>query len=504
MKEMKKYCLKDYKELLEKEGLVAEADLKENGENQVDILTFNSKEAAPGTLFICKGKTFKEDYLKEALEAGALCYVSAEKYSEDVPYIIVNDIRKAMSALADKFFCRPYEDLKIVGLTGTKGKTTSTFFIKSIIDDYMAATGGRESAYLSTMTQYDGVISGPVYITTPEAVELMGHYRNAVDSGIEYFTMEVSSQGLKYDRVDNVTFEVAIFTNISEDHISPKEHPDFEDYFTSKLKIFNQCETACVNLNTDQLPRVMEAAKNAKRLITYGTTEDADIYTYNIRKENGNITFDVKCDRFTQTFQLSIMGMFNVENALTAISAAYALDIPVEYIYSGLKKCQPPCHMELHPSKDNKVIIIVDFAHNKLSYTKLLEAVKEEFPGYRICAVFGCAGGKVYNRRRDVGTLTGKHCNKVYITAEHPGPEKFEDISEEIAGYVRAQGGVYDIIEDRGEALQKAVDEATEPTVILITGCGEMKYQRYNGITLSRPSDVEYANECIAKYNETH
>lgn len=504
MKEMKKYCLADFANLLSEKGLLTDSDLKDKGNTFIEGLTYNSKEAVASSLFVCKGKNFKEEYLREAIEKGALCYVSEEKYSPDIPYITVSNVRTAMRELADFYYCRPYEDMKMIGITGTKGKTTATFFIKAIIDDYMAATGGKESGYMSSSRQYDGAGREPVYLTTPEAIDLMRHLRNAADSGIEYFTLEASSQGLKYDRVGNVHFHVAAFTNIMEDHISPNEHPDFSDYLNSKLKIFAQSDIACVNLNTDELPKVLEAAGKTQRLITYGTTDEADIYAYNIRKENGKIHFNVKCDRFDRDFELSMLGFHNVENALAAIAVCYVLDIPDEYMYSGMKETQPPCRMEQHPSKDGKVNIIVDFAHNKLSFLKVFEAVKEEFPTHKIYAVFGCGGGKAYSRRKAMGTIAGQNSDRIYLTMENPGPERFEDITAEIAKAVETQGCPYEIIQDRGEALSKAVSDVTEPTIILIMGCGEMKYQRIGSQLVSRPSDVEYANECIAKYNETH
>ncbi len=504
MREMISHSLADYVDCLKAAGLIREYDLKGQEAAKISGLTYNSKEAGANTFFICKGASFKEDYLNEALERGAAAYVSETPYNTEVPYVIVTDVRRAMPFLANLYFCRPWEDLKLIGITGTKGKSTTAYYIKAIIDDYMAASGGRESAVISSIDVYDGVVKKESHITTPESVELMEHFRHAVDSGIKYLEMEVSSQALKYDRVDGVTFDVGVFLNISEDHISPIEHPDFNDYFESKLRIFAQTKTACVNLDSDGIERIMEAAGASKRLITFGTHKDADIRADRIRKNGMDTVFNVICDRFEQEFVLEMPGLFNVENALAAIAIAYALDIPAEYMYSGLKRARSSGRMELYHSKDHKVVAIVDYAHNRLSFEKLFESTMAEYSGRRIVTIFGCPGKKAYIRRRDLGTVAGKYSDKIYLVAEDPGYEPVEEISREIAQYVKAQGCPYEMIEDRGEAIGKAIMEVTEPTVILITGKGNETRQKYGSEYVDCPSDVAYTKQFIGEYDRTH
>ncbi len=504
MKVMVKYTFSDYIKCLEQAGLLLEADTAGREAMGILGLTYNSKAVTEGTLFICKGAAFKEDYLKEAVQRGAAAYVSEKKYNVNIPCILVSDIRKAMPYLADLYFCRPWEDLKLTGITGTKGKTTTVYYIKAIIDDYMAATGGRESAELSSSDVYDGVVKSISHITTPECVELMEHFRHAVDSDIEYLEMEVSSQGLKYDRVDGILFDVGIFLNISEDHISPIEHPDFDDYLESKLRLFSQCKTACVNLSTDYVERVMAAAKNAPRLLTFGTDASADLRAYRIRKVGTDTVFNVVCDRFDQEFVLEMPGLFNVENALAAIAAAYALDIPVQYMVSGLKRARAKGRMELYHSKDNKIAVIVDFAHNKLSFEKLFASAMEEYKGRRIISIFGCPGQKAFVRRQGMGTVAGKYSDKVYIVPDDPGNEPFEKIAGEIAQYVREQDCPYEIMEDRAEAIKKAILEVNEPTVLLIAGKGNETTQKCGNVYVPYLSDMVYAKKYIEEYDRVH
>ena len=496
-----KYAWKTYLELLSQADMVKEYDLGEEAEHEVGCLTYNSKEVKEDTFFICKGAAFKAQYLAESAEKGAFAYVSEVKYDVDIPYILVKDIRCAMPILAKKFFESPAEKLKVTGITGTKGKSTTTYYIKAIIDDYMDGTGGKESAMISTIDVYDGVIKKESHITTPEAVELQEHFRHAVDSGIEYLTMEVSSQALKYNRVDELEFDTGIFLNISEDHVSPIEHADFEDYFSSKLRIFPQTKTAIVNLDMDFADRTLAEARKAKKVLTFGTKEGADIYGYDIQKDGHNILFRVKCDRFDEDFMLTMPGLFNVENALAAIAVAYEYEIPMEYIKSGLKRARSSGRMEFYPSKDNKIIAIVDYAHNKLSFEKLFDSIRKEYPTYKLCTIFGCPGKKSLARRHDLGTIAGMYSKKVYITAEDPGFEPVEDISRDIAQYVEAQGCPYVMIEDRGEAIKAAIEDVDEPTILLITGKGNETRQKYGSEYLDCPSDVEYTKKYLEEYN---
>ena len=210
-------------------------------------MTYNSREAEAGTLFVCKGAHFKAQYLQDAIDAGAACYVTAVEYglgSESCPEILVSDIRLAMPAIAETFYGRLSDELTMVGITGTKGKSTTTYYMRYILDDYMAGTGGKRTAVCSGIDNYDGVIEEESHLTTPEIMELYQHMNNALNSGITYLSMEVSSQALKYDRVDGITFEAGAFLNIGSDHISAIEHPDFNDYLESKLKLFGHCRKA--------------------------------------------------------------------------------------------------------------------------------------------------------------------------------------------------------------------------------------------------------------------
>ena len=507
MAEMKHYTLGEYVKLLEEKGMLAEYNLQGKDGEEIKLLTYDSREVTQGTLFICKGAAFKAEYLKNSMNQGAVCYVSEKKYEleKEVPYILVKGIRDAMAVLANFFYNKPWEDLAVLGFGGTKGKSTSTYYMKAVVDDYLAAQDKPESAVISTIDIYDGKSKVESHITTPEAVELQMHLRNALDCNIEYAEMEISSQALKYGRVDEMQFDVSVFLNISEDHISPIEHPDFEDYFQSKMKMFEKSKIAVVNLDADYIDQILEASKAAGEVVTFSTKNpDADYYAYNIHKEGKDIHFSVKCEAFDEEFVLTMPGFFNVENALGVVAASVKLGIPTEYIHSGLRRARSSGRMEFYHSKDHEVMAIVDYAHNKLSFEKLFSAMKEEFPDYGLVAIFGCPGKKSLLRRKYLGTIAGQYSKMVYLVAEDPGYEPVEDISKEIAQYVEAQKCPYKMIEDRGEAIKDAIETAEGKTLLLVTGKGAETRQKYGCEYLDCPSDVEYVQRYLAEYDSRH
>lgn len=470
-------------------------------------ITYNSKEVEEGFLFICKGVHFKEDYLAEAVRRGAIAYVSEKEYAAGagIEAVIVDDIREAMREAAEEFYGPVYEKLHMTGITGTKGKSSTTYFMVGILDDYMAGTGGKRSAVLSTINNYDGITDEESHLTTPEIMQFYKHMNNAVNCGIEYMTMEVSSQALKVGRVEGVQFDVGCFLNISPDHISTIEHPDFDDYFNSKLRLFKQCKVACVNLDCDGQDRIMKAAKDAGSIVTFSQhDENANVYGYNIESVHGKIHFNVKVrglealgvNDADEHIELAAFGKLNVENALAAVAISVVYGIPFEYIKSGLGRTVVPGRMELFASEDGKKIALVDYAHNKLSFEKLIDTVKFEFPDKKYATVMGCAGGKAFSRREELGTIAGENCVKTYITEEDHGEEDLMKICNEIAHYVAAAGGDYEIIPNRVDAIKKAISEADD-TVVMIIAKGRETRQKRGIEYIDTPSDVDVALEML-------
>ena len=498
----------EYASALEKAGLLKE--FKAPGDSGVCLITgvtYNSKAVEKGNLFVCKGAHFKEEYLKEAIKRGASCYVSETSYgldSDTCAEILTSDIRTAMPILAETYYGKLSNELCMIGITGTKGKSTTAYFMRYILDEYMAHVGGKRTAICSGIDNYDGVIEEESHLTSPEIFELYEHMDNAVNSGIEYMTMEVSSQALKYDRVDGIDFDACAFLNIGSDHISDIEHPNFDDYFESKLKIFALCKRACYNLDCEEQERVAAASKNCKDVITFSQKDSsANVYGYDVKSEKGSVTFRAKVrgvkgyEDFDEEFSLGTFGTINVENALAAIALSALINVPKEHIASGLAKALSPGRMEVFYSEDKKRMAIVDYAHNKLSYERFFETMKDEFEDKKIIIVFGCPGLKALARREELGTIAGRNCDYSIITEEDYGEEDVNKICEEIAVHVKAAGGKYEIITDRVEAIKKAITLMDEDTILFLPGKGRETREKRGNAYIDTPSDVEVVQEYL-------
>jgi len=497
------YTLKDYESLLKDCGFLLESHMMNHDRTEITSLTFDSRKAGEGTLFVCKGAAFKRVYLEEALSRGATCYVAGQDYGLDAPRLIVSDIREAMPHLANKFYEKPWQDLALTMITGTKGKTTTAYFLKAIIDDHVKARGQKPCAITSSIENYDGITRTESRLTTPEAFELLALMRRAVNEDVTHMVMEVSSQGLKYNRVSDLRARMGIFTNISEDHISPKEHADFEDYFMSKMKMFAMCDTALVNRRSAYFDKIMDYARDAGNVKTFGFDDDrADYYATDLTLNSQGARFVLHTPTETLEMEMHIPGAVNVDNALAAAAAADVLGMPAASIVSGISRTRVPGRGEVFQTKDGRITILVDFAHNRISFEKQLEMVKDTYPDHDIRAVYGCVGGKALTRRRDMGTLSGGRCLKTYICQDDSGDEPFDHIAQEIAKYVSLAGGESVIIEDREVALKQAVSDSDKPTVILFLGRGEESTQHIGRKYIPVKSDVIIAREQIEALNQ--
>lgn len=496
------FKLKDFIDLFKENEIFVSADCNENAE--IGYISYNSRDIKADTLFLCKGLHFKEQFLHDSLSKGAVAYVSERKYDAVASCILVSDIRRAMYLMANYFYDNAWSKLNLVGITGTKGKSTTAYFLKYIFDEYLKPTG-KKSGLMSTLEIYDGVVNEESTLTTPEPFELHKHFDNAVKSGLSLFTMEVSSQALKYGRTAGVQFQFGCYLNIGIDHISAVEHPDFEDYFNSKMKLFSQCRTAVVNLDSDKSEEVIKAARNAPEVITFSTqNENADVYGYNIRKSGSDTVFTVKTKSFEEDFALSIPGLFNVSNALCAIAVCERLGIDADTIRTGLYRSRTAGRMEVYESEDKKITVIVDYAHNKLSFENIFDSVRKEYPERYVSIVFGCPGNKAVIRRKDMGEVSGKCADFVYITEDDPAEENLEDICKTVAQYVESAGGKdkYKIILDRGEAIKTAIEEANGESVIILAGKGAETHQKRGLVSEFYESDAFFAEKYLKEYDE--
>lgn len=502
------YPLKEYLAAFERAGVLSAAADDLNQDGQVTFLSYHSQQVVPGTLFFCKGERFSIDFLRQAQENGAICYVSEVVYPEvTLPYIKVSDMRRALSPAALLYFNHPSQQIPVVGITGTKGKTTTTYFLKNILSDFQAAQGGNECGILSSVDTYDGVERYRSTLTTPEVFELQRNLSNARDCNLGHVVMECSSQALKYHRSAGTQFEVAVFTNITEDHISPIEHPDYEDYLAAKLNIFSQSKHACINLDSNDCSRILDAArKTGQPVLTFSQKDPAaDVFADEIRKEDDLISFRVRTPQYTQEVSFSMPGLFNVSNALGAIAVCQFLNIPVEFIKSGLLKTRVPGRMEFYISGDKKVTAIVDFAHNDISFQTLFESVKKEYPTHRIVSVFGSPGGKALNRKRGMTLMAAKYCDEIYITEDDPGREQAEDICAQLADILQSETTCpYKVIVNRNEATRRAIIDCTEKSVVLVLAKGVEDVMKRGFERVPVPTDGQNVQAFLAEYDATH
>ena len=431
----------------------------------IDYVSYDSRDIKENTLFVCKGVLFKEEYLKGAIEKGATCYVSEKKYDVDLPVILVSDIRKALSIIAGVFYP---DNLFKIAITGTKGKTTTNHFVNHILEEYL----GFKPGIIATHYLYTGKEEGSHDLTTPESLELHKYLKEMSDLNLKYVSMEASSQSVFHSRIYGMHFNIGVFLNISEDHISPLEHKDFDDYFGCKLKFLTMCDKVIVFNGTDHYDKVMETVKD-KEVITFGFS-DADYIIKNV-KHDGFLSFDVEHNDKTNSYTIPMLGRFNIINATAAIVIADIIGADNGSINKGLAKTYGEGRMNV--IKNDICPIIVDYAHNGLSAEALYKSLKEDFPDKKIKALFGCPGNKGFNRRREMGTMAGIYADYVYLTAEDPGNSTVKEIADDIIKYISEYHNNYEVIEDREEAIGKAIKELTHDDILVLLGKGDEEYQ---------------------------
>lgn len=497
-------ALSVYVDALRNAGLLKQADVKLDAYNStIHYLTYNSKEVIEKTLYVCKGAHFKAEYLDEALAKGALAYVSETAYRTDAACLLVFDVRKAMAVLANLFYEEPWRAFRLTGITGTKGKSTVVHYLKAILDEELSSLKEKSSGLVSSIRIVDGMLDEEAHLTTPESLVLMKHLANAREANLQYVTMEVSSQALRYERVAGIMFDIGVFINISEDHISPEEHSDYQDYFDAKLSIFRQSKHAIYNKDMAEAEVVSEAARSSKTQACFSTLDDtADYFASKIIKQDLGFSFTVKLRGQEEAFSLPAPGSFNIENALAALAVADYYGISVASMKKGLADVHVDGRMEYFASQNRQLAILVDYAHNKLSFERIFESIKTEYPDFSICTIFGCGGGKALPRRAQLGKAAARMTERIILTSEDPGYEDPADIAEDIGQHIRAEGKTYEYLENRGDAIAHAINTSSEKTIILVLGKGGERYQKIGADWVAGPSDLDYAAQLIAEYDK--
>lgn len=497
-----KHNLGEYISALRDSGLLSYTDVDERlCETVIDCVSYDTRTLFGTSLFICKGAHFREEFLETAINGGAVAYVAESVHRTLAPHIVVKDVRLAMVVLGKLHFDNITDRIDTVGITGTKGKTTTAFYLKNILDKWLASKDENPCALLTSVLNFDGVSTEESHLTTPEVLELYQHFQNAYDSGIKKLVMEVSSQALKYGRVHGMHFDIGCFTNIGTDHIGPAEHLDFEDYFSSKLKLFDMCDNACVNTDDERSERVIERVRSHGdkcKLVTFGSHPDDTIFCESIEKRDDGLYFNVKSDFYNGEFSITMPGLFNVSNALCAIAVSYVFRIPQEFVAEGLRTARAKGRMLVFESKDKQITAIVDYAHNKMSFEALYKSTQKEYPGKKIISVFGAPGNKAPGRRRELGEVSNEYSDYVFITEDDPAEEQFSDIANTIEQYVHCP---HEILEDRGECIKKAILSHDGPRVILVMGKGDEAVMKRGLVQVPCVSDPQNVEKYIRMYD---
>ena len=459
--------------------------IKAKGNVNIDIVGIekNSKEVKNGFLFVAiKGfSTDGHQFVENAIENGAICVMLEEgcdfkslNIPDNVTVLMVKDTRAALAICSANFYGNPSSQLKLIGVTGTKGKTTTTFMIKEILEK-----AGKKVGLIGTIATYiNGKKVKESDRTTPESLELQQTFRQMVDAGVEVVVMEVSSQSLKLHRVDKCEFDIVLFTNFSEDHISEKEHPDMKDYFNSKLKLFEMCKTGIVNaddLYAAKIPKLFPESN----IVTYGIDNFANVLAKDITITNSYVDFRVKIIDKNERIKTGIPGRFSVYNSLAAICVAQKFGISVENILQALEEVRVPGRSELVDNK-MELTIMIDYAHSPESLQNILQAAKSYTRGRVIC-VFGCGGDRDSGKRPIMGEISGKIADYTIITSDNPRTEEPQKIVEQIEQGVKKTKGKYEVVVDRTEAIEHAIKMANKRDIIILAGKGHEPYQEING-----------------------
>ena len=461
------------------EGLKAKGSLDIN----INKISNDSREIKQGDMFIAI-KGFDTDghmYITNAIENGAIAVLIQEdmltsvasQIPQNVTLVTAPDSRSATAICACNYYDNPSRKLQLIGITGTKGKTTTTFMIKSILEKQGMKTGliGTIATYIGDKKIEDSDR------TTPDSIRLQSFFAQMVSEGCKACVMEVSSQSLKLHRVDGCDFNIGVFTNFSEDHISPKEHPTMEDYFESKVKLFKMCKYGFINVDDINTIRVPDLAPNCM-ITRYGIDNESEMLAKDITITNSYVDFRVKVNGKNERVKTGIPGRFSVYNSLAAISVAEKLGASTEEIKEALENVKVPGRSELVENKLG-LTIMIDYAHSPESLGNILQAVKSYTRG-RVISVFGCGGDRDSGKRPIMGEISGKIATYTIITSDNPRTENPETIVKEIEEGIKKTKAKYECIVDRTQAIKKAIKMANKNDIVVLAGKGHETYQEIN------------------------
>ena len=448
-------------------------------DTEVTDVVNDSRKVTQGSLFLCiRGAvTDGHKYAADVVEKGAGVLVVEEpvEVPAHVTVIQVRDTRMAMALIAAAWYDYPADKLKVIGITGTKGKTTTTYMVKSILE-----AAGYRVGLIGTIEAIIGDEVIPACNTTPESLTIQEYFHRMVQAGCQIAVMEVSSQGLMLHRTAGFLFEIGIFTNIEPDHIGPAEHSSFEDYMECKSRLFRQCKVGVVNGDDPHLERILEG--HTCSVESFGFSEGVNMRAVNTHLVTrpgylgvayhleGVLNFDVEID---------IPGKFSVYNSLAAIAVCRHFNVSEVNIKKALKAAKVKGRIEMIKVSD-EFTLMIDYAHNAMALESLLTTLKEYHP-HRLVCLFGCGGNRSKLRRYEMGEVSGRLADLTIITSDNPRFEKPEDIIDDIVTGMEKTEGKYVRITDRKEAIAYAIHHGEPGDIIVLAGKGHEDYQEIEG-----------------------
>lgn len=453
-----------------------------NGSLDVEIqdVVYDSRKAEKDMAFVCiKGtKLDSHDFIPEVLEKGVSVLVVDRdvEVDKEVTVIKVFDTRNALALMSAAYFGHPAKEMITIGITGTKGKTTTSYMLQAILEK-----AGKKTGVIGTIGAVYGQVRIETLNTTPESYELQKIFRSMADAGCEYVVMEVSSQGLMMHRVDGFTFDYGIFTNISPDHIGEGEHASFDEYLYFKSLLFRQCKVGIINCDDEKWEEVTE--DSLCEIKTFGLSENADLRGFHVEyvKEAGFLGIRFQTSGvLNMDIKANVIGEFNVYNALSAILTCSHFGIKEEEFADALYHISVKGRGESVKVSD-KFHLFIDYAHNAVSTESLLTTIKIYKPK-RIVCVFGAGGNRSKIRRYDMGEIAGKYADLSILTADNPRFEEVKDIVEDIKYGMKKSNGKYLEILDRKEAIRYSIEHAEDGDIILLLGKGHEDYQEIKGV----------------------
>jgi len=449
-------------------------------DKEITDLVYDSRKAATDSLFVCvKGTTVDgHGFAADVVQKGATVLVVSEDVNvpETVTVIKVADTRYALALLSAAWFDYPAEQLKVIGITGTKGKTTTTYMVKSILEG-----AGYKVGLIGTIEAIIGDKVIPSANTTPESYLIQKYFREMADIGCDCCVMEVSSQGLMMHRTAGFTFEMGIFTNIEPDHIGPNEHASFEEYLACKSLLFRQCKIGILNADDKHYQDILK--DHTCTVETFGFSKEADLRAENMQlihkpgylgvayHVSGLLDFDVEID---------VPGKFSVYNSLTAIAVCRHFKVEVDVMKKALKCARTKGRIEMIKVSD-EFTLMIDYAHNAMSLKSLLSTLREYEPGRLVC-LFGCGGNRARSRRFEMGEVSGQMADFTIITSDNPRYEDPQAIIDDIKTGISKTDGKYVEIIDRKEAIRYAIEHGRPRDVIVLAGKGHEDYQEIKGV----------------------